>query len=71
VTLDADFAADVSEIVRERKPWNPSSVGLMTGTSFIVIAEHSGQSVRQRLKSIGNEWGDADAAISVITVAEP
>jgi len=25
VTLDADFAADVREIVRSRKPWNPSS----------------------------------------------
>ena len=23
VTLDADFAADVREIVRRRKPWNP------------------------------------------------
>ncbi len=24
-TLDADFAADVEEIVRNRKPWNPPS----------------------------------------------
>jgi antitoxin (DNA-binding transcriptional repressor) of toxin-antitoxin stability system len=23
VTLDADFAADVGEVVRQRKPWNP------------------------------------------------
>jgi antitoxin (DNA-binding transcriptional repressor) of toxin-antitoxin stability system len=25
VTLDPDFAADVDEIVRNRKPWNPPS----------------------------------------------
>ena len=25
VTLDPDFAADVEKIVRNRKPWNPSS----------------------------------------------
>jgi antitoxin (DNA-binding transcriptional repressor) of toxin-antitoxin stability system len=25
VTLDPDFAADVEEIVRNRKPWNPPS----------------------------------------------
>jgi hypothetical protein len=23
--LDADFAADVEEIIRNRKPWNPSA----------------------------------------------
>jgi hypothetical protein len=27
VTLDPDFAADVEEIVRNRKPWNPPSRG--------------------------------------------
>jgi len=25
VTLDSDFAADVEQIVHNRKPWNPSS----------------------------------------------
>ena len=25
ITLDPDFAADVEEIVRNRKPWNPPS----------------------------------------------
>jgi hypothetical protein len=25
VTLDPDFAADVEEIVANRKPWNPSA----------------------------------------------
>ena len=25
VTLDPDFAADVEQIVRNRKPWNPSA----------------------------------------------
>jgi hypothetical protein len=25
ITLDPDFAADIEEIVRHRKPWNPPS----------------------------------------------
>ncbi len=46
-------------------------MGLIIDTSVIVTGERSGQSVRQMLQAIGNQWGDADPGISVIAVAEP
>ena len=40
--LDPDFAAEVEEIVRNRKPWNPFYVGLILDSSVVIAGKRRG-----------------------------
>jgi hypothetical protein len=49
-TLDPDFAADVEEIIRNRKSVEPARVGLILDSSVVIAGERQGHTVRQILE---------------------
>src|SRR5580692_9235711 len=50
-TMDADFAADLREIIHSRKP-RPLRMGLILDSSILITGERRGEGVREILKRV-------------------
>jgi hypothetical protein len=50
-TMDADFAADLREIIHSRKP-RPLRMGLILDSSILIAGERRGEGVREILKRV-------------------